>query len=443
MATIFSGNSRYATDFQQVIDRAVAIASLPLAQLQTQRETLSGQETAWTSLNSRFTALQTSLERIATSMGGASYAASVANPQVLTARLGTQPSEGNYTIEVVSSGRRTSTFSAEGLPRVTNPSTQSISSSGNFSLVVDGASYNIVTSDTSLSALAAQINSSNAPVVATIVNVGTSQDPDYRLAVQSTKLGDISISMTDGTTLLLNTLVQGYSAKYRINGYPNTPIESDTRTVSIGPGLDVDLLQAGTTEIEVQRSSSAIRDALSEFITSFNAIVDEVDTHRGQANGALAGQSLLSTITKTLRQIAGYSFNGAIDSLASIGITFDQFGKLSLDATTFDHATAGKVPELMSFLGSEDSGGLLKLAGDLIKGLQDSGDGELANAITLAKAQVKSQDELIAANQERVQLLRDNLLQKMGIADALIATLEQQVSYMNGLFEAMKAQRDA
>lgn len=440
MATIFSGNSRYASDFQQVIDRAVSIASLPLSQLQRQRETLNGQATAWNSLDSRFTALESSLSRIVSAMGGSSYSASVSNSQTVAARLGPQPTEANYSIEVVTTGRRTSTFSDDALPKVTNPSTQSISGSSNFALVVAGTSYSISPSDTSLAALAAEINNSGAPVVATIINVGTNQSPDYRLAVQSNKLGNISISMSDGTQLMLNTLTQGYAASYRVNGYPATPIESDSRSVSIGPGLDVDLLQAGTVEVDVKRTSTSIRDALSEFVTAFNAIVDEVDKHRGKGSGALGGQSALGTLSKTLREIAGYTGSGEFTSLASIGISLNQAGKLTFDTAEFDHASTGRVNELMQFLGAPDSGGLLKAADDLVQGLQDSEDGELAGVIRLATRQVATQDELIASNEERVQLMRENLLQKMGQADALIATLEQQVNYMNGLFESMRGQ---
>ncbi len=36
-STLFSGTSRYSADFVQVIERSVAIASLPLTQMQQQR----------------------------------------------------------------------------------------------------------------------------------------------------------------------------------------------------------------------------------------------------------------------------------------------------------------------------------------------------------------------------------------------------------------------
>jgi hypothetical protein len=63
-SAIFSGNSRFASDLGQVIDRAVAIASLPLRQLQQQRAATASQQTAITSLASKFSALRSSLDAV-------------------------------------------------------------------------------------------------------------------------------------------------------------------------------------------------------------------------------------------------------------------------------------------------------------------------------------------------------------------------------------------
>jgi flagellar capping protein FliD len=46
-------------------------------------------------------------------------------------------------------------------------------------------------------------------------------------------------------------------------------------------------------------------------------------------------------------------------------------------------------------------------------------------------------EERIAAEQERIDQLRQNLEARMAAADALIASMEQQAKYFQGLFESM------
>jgi hypothetical protein len=53
------------------------------------------------------------------------------------------------------------------------------------------------------------------------------------------------------------------------------------------------------------------------------------------------------------------------------------------------------------------------------------------------------QDARIAAEQERVDQTRARIEAQIAAADALIATMEQQVNYFNGLFEAMRAANQA
>ena len=54
VSTIFSGNSRFANDFQAIINRSVAIASLPLTQMNTVKSTLTAQAAALDELEAKF-----------------------------------------------------------------------------------------------------------------------------------------------------------------------------------------------------------------------------------------------------------------------------------------------------------------------------------------------------------------------------------------------------
>ena len=124
--------------------------------------------------------------------------------------------------------------------------------------------------------------------------------------------------MNDGTSDLLDTLSTGAKATYRVNGL-STLIESDSRTITLAPGVSADLLQttaAGPVTITVGRNTDSIQSGITAFVTAYNAAVDGIDAQRGAAAGALSGQSVLGSLSGILRQVtqynAGYRFGHSI-----------------------------------------------------------------------------------------------------------------------------------
>ena len=442
--TIFSGTSRYSSDFQAVIDRSVSIASLPITQLNSQKSTLTDQSTALSSLDTKFTALQSAFESLQKGAGPSGYSAATDDSSVASARVSGTALAGSYEVEVVGLGSYSLAMSTDGLKKVSDPSTQSLTTSSSLTLTVDGTSYNIAPASNTLNDLAAAINNSGAGVHATMVNLGSNASPDYRLSVQGDKLAGTTIQLNDGTNNLLESLATGSAATYRVNGQPSTAISSDSRNVTLAPGLSLTLLSAGETSVTVARDTSSVANALSSFVTAYNAIVDELDTHRVQNTGALNGQSIVSTLSQSLQQMITYSSGSSgVTSLASLGITLDQTGKLAFDQTTFDSVASDNPDAVASFLGDSSTGGFLKQVSGTLDGIENSTSGVLEVALNSVKNEITDTDTRISDNQDRVNLMKDTLEAKMAAADALIASMEQQVSFMTGLFAAMKANQGA
>src|SRR5664279_3240304 len=118
---IFTGSSTFATDFQSVITRAVAIASLPLNQYQNQKTDMTAQNTALSGLDTKFAALQTAIQNLDTATGPASYAATSSDSTAVQTTVGSGAMAGTYTVDVVSLGSATSTVSSDTLPTVSDP----------------------------------------------------------------------------------------------------------------------------------------------------------------------------------------------------------------------------------------------------------------------------------------------------------------------------------
>lgn len=431
--TLFAGNSRYANDFQQVIERAVSIASLPLSILQSGLSNLQDQSTGLTSLNTKLASLQTAIQGIETSMGGASYSASVSDSAV-SASVAAGVLPATYTIEVTNLGSYNNTMSADSAQKVKDPAHESISASTNFTLSAGGKTYTFSASN--LNEMVSRINDSGLDVQASIVNVGSAADPDYKLSVQGTKLDSLEISLTDGNELL-NTLSAGAQAAYKLNGYA-TESTSDSRTVEISPGLTVTLVQksaAGSpSSVTVSRKTDSVKNALSSFVTAYNAAVDEVDKNRGQGGGVLAGQSIVYIAGQVLSDLQGYTpaSGSPFTSLADLGLTTDQSGHLSFDTSAFDKAAAGRTGDVMTFLGAFE-----KSASGTLDSLEDPDGGQMQNALSAVNAQIVSTNERISDQQDRIDQLRLDLNSRMAAADALIASLEQQALYMTNLIQSM------
>jgi flagellar hook-associated protein 2 len=432
----FVGGSSFASDFQQVIDRAVAIAALPLSQMQSQRSVLSSKATSLDSITESFTDLTTAITSITTTITSESHVATVGDETIARAHLNGSVLAADYSLSVLDLGARTLTLSPTGLPAVADPFSESISAATDFTLTVDGVDYTVTPATGSLFDLAAAINKSGAGVQATVVNLGGSGGADYRLSIQSEKFAAATIQLNDGAQDLLQTLATGAPVVYTVNGVPAGGISADSRTITLSPGVTVDLLKTGATSVSIEKTTSSIADALENFVTAYNATVSKLDLHRGDGGGSLSGQFIVSTLGRSLGGSITYTASaGNIRSLADLGITLDDTGRLSLDRTALE---AKPVDDVLAFLGDE-SGGFLKSASDVMNTVQDPESGLLTVEKDSLDRQIQRQDKLIASNAERINTLEQNLSARMAAADAVIAVLEQQAAGIKTLFESMRA----
>lgn len=432
----FNGTSQYAGDLQQAINQAVAVASIPLTQLQDNVSTLQSESSELTTLQNDFTGLQTAVQQLSSGTGNGALSATASDTNVASVSVDTSlaSTPGTYSLNVISVGSPTTTLSNNGLPAVTDPNQTSISSSGTFTLTVGSNNYTITPSSDTLNALAQAINSGNYGVSASIVDIGSSSSPDYRLTLQSTTLGNETIQLNDGTQNLLSVLSSGSPAQYQVDGQPSTPISSDTSTVTLAPGVTADLLEAGQTTVTVAPDSSAAANALSAFATAYNSTLADLTTNHGTNGGALTGQSIVLQLQQSLSSLIQYTGGSGGVNLADLGLTFNSQGQLTFDQSTFDNTEATDPQGVSNFLGSATSGGFLENATNILNGLEDTNTGLFVQTQNSYQQQINSDNSQITDTQTRITTMQNNLTEQMAQADSTIASLESQVSYFTTLF---------
>ena len=438
-APTFAGGSTYSAQLQQVITHAVAIASLPATQLQAQQASLQGEQNELQSLNSSFATIQSAISSLGSATGLGSFAADVSDPSVATASISTGVLAGSYSLNVIGIGSHTNTVSSQGLHVVTDPSSSNIDSSSTYTLTVNGTSFAISNANGSLNGLAQAITDSPANVQASVVNLGSSSAPDYRLSIQGLDYAPDSIQLSNGTRDLLTTLSSGTNVTYQVNGQPDVPISSSSRSVILSTGLTVQLSKIGTTEVTVAQSSTNVANALSAFATGYNSIVAALAHNRGQNGGALSGQSIVYQLQDRLRDLVGFSSSsGSIHSLSDLGLSFDSTGNLQFDLNAFQATAATEPNDLLNFIGTTTSGGFLQAANDMLSATTDPLTGILTQASSSVTSELSDIGGRINDEQDRVAQLQKKLTDQMATVDATISSLEQRLTEVTSLFDQMQ-----
>ena len=433
----FNGTSQYAADLQQAITHAVAVASIPLTELQDNVTLLTAESSELGTLQGDFTGIQTSIQQLNSATGASALTGTVADNTIASVSVDStsQVLPGTYSLNVISAGSPTSAISTGG-STVTDPSQGSISSSSSFTLTVGTSTYTITPAADTLNSLASAINSANAGVTATIVNLGAPSSPDYRLTLQTSALANETVQLDDGSGPLLSQLAAGAPAQYQVDGQPSTPISSNSATVTLAPGVTADLLQAGQTTVTVAPDSTAAENALSAFATAYNSTLAELNNNHGTGGGVLTGEPVILQLEQSLNELTQYSGGtGSVQSLADLGLTFNDQGQLSFDQTVFENAAATDPTDVANFLGSATGGGFLQNATNVLNGLESTSNGVFTQMQSSYQTQVNTDNNEITDTQNRITTMQNNLTAQMSQADTLIASLESQDSYYTALFK--------
>jgi flagellar hook-associated protein 2 len=442
----FSGTSTFASQLQTVITRSVAIASMPITQLQNDESTLTSQQSELQSLGTDFTNLQSAFSAVDSAASSGSMAATVDATTVASAAVSTGALAGTYSVDISSMGSLATALSNPSLPKVSDPTVGNISTSSAFTLTVNGNNYTLKPTANNLNGLVNAINSSGANVQATVVNVGGSTSPNYELSVQGTQYAPTTIQLNDGTQNLMSTLTNGAYVAYTVNGEPaTTPATSTSRTLDISTGLTVTALATGTANVTVAQNIGGVSSALSSLVTSFNAAQTELTNNRGQNGGALSGDSIVGQLSNLLQSLGNYSTGtGNINSLAAVGLSYNQNGQLQFDQSTFDAAASSSPSDVMNFLGSEgDVTGFLGAASQAMTQAVDPTSGIIATEINAVGSSVNHITAQISNDQDRVNQLQTSLTAQMASADAAIASLQSQETQITDLFAAETTESQA
>jgi flagellar hook-associated protein 2 len=421
-------------DSSALISGLVSISRQPITRLAATQTTLNTQAARVDDLSTKVSALRTAARALDSSEDVLATKASSADASVVGVTVGIGAVAGTYDLHVTSLAKSTRAYSDP----VAAKNQTGLFGSGTLSLTIGGTTTDVaVTGTDTLASVAGKINDAGIGATASLFYSGGS----WRLSVTGTETGAakaVTFAESGGLTLGLskpaNLFQPAADAVFQVDGFGVTSA-SNTVTTAIN-GVTLDLVSASvgttTTAVSVERDPKALETKVTAFVTAYNAVMAAIDAEAPKNGtvkaGALAGDAAYRNVQSGLRALVGKSITGLTGdytSLASIGISLDRMGTMSVDTAKLSTAAA-KNPTGVSNVFAAQTGatGVMRSLGTLMDGYLTSGTGVLS-------AKAKSLRERATALNSRLDGMELRLTKYEEMLKKQFAALESLISGMN------------
>ena len=437
LASNLTSGTTAGFDVPTIVDEVLASQSQEETQWQNQETTFNNQATALQQLSTQLQTLLTDANDLTDPLGSlAAMTASVSNPNVLSATAGSGAAIGSHSITVSSLATTSSYYSDELATSSTTFGT------GSFTLQVgSGAATTITVDDTNdtLSGLAAAINNQNLGLTA---NVVTDAGGARLTLVSNTSGAAGNIAISNNTTgLSFNLGSKGVDASLTVDGIP---IDSSSNTVTSAiPGVTLNLLGLASSPVtlEVSPDTSQAATAINNFVSDYNTVISSINsqftynTTTGTA-GALLGDSAAELVQSTLLSdvAASVTGNGAISSLASLGITMNNDGTLTVDSSQLTNALASNSQAVQNFFQTATTGFAQQFSSDLTN-LTDPTKGAIAvdlnginSSVSSLQSEISDFQANLATEQQTLTTYYSNINATLQELPSLLDSINSQLS---------------
>jgi len=381
MASISTAGIGSGIDIPGLVGSLIEAERTPVeTRLDKQEVELQAKLSAYGSLKSALSSFQGSLSSLKFASTFSDVTTESSDEDTVTVSGSSIAKPGNYSLEIdnlaqshsLSSKSFTETSSPVGTGTLTFQFGHFDTDSNSFISNPDESTKTITidNDDNSLQGIRDAVNAAEMGVTASLVNDGSG----FKLLFTSDETGEengIKISVTD-TSDSSDTDENGLSqlafdpspanttnshmtenlaakdAKFTLNGLAITSASNKVNSAISGVTftLKATTKEGSPTNVTIARDDAKITEGINGFVEKFNELVDTLkqlssyDSANNQA-GPLLGDSAVRSVESQLRKMIGASsvgVDGNISSMATVGITTDRAGKLSLDSSKLQDA---------------------------------------------------------------------------------------------------------
>ncbi len=411
-------------DTQGIIEKLMELERQPITLLEQREDAFKVKLSAYGEVKSALSAFQSAINDLRYPSNFAASSSTSSNEDILTVTSSGFATLGNHSIIVSALAQAHSVRSAAFTASTDVVGTGTITIQVGTNDAVDVA---IDSDHETLSGIAQAINSADAGVSASVLDDGSGNVYLTMTSEESGLDNTINVSITNGATGQLDglyesgTMVTTRSAANSILTVDGINVARSTNSIGdLISGVAVNLHKADNMEtvaVDVTRDTDTIKGKISAFVDAYNKLVDEISSKQAYggkegSSGALIGDSTLRSITRSLPNILGQQVGGTqngADTLNSIGISIDRYGKMQMDDDEVTDALATNISDVTTIFtaDTETDQGISTALSDYLDVVMNSTDG------------------IISAKEDGLQSSIDDLKDKKDVMETRISKREE------------------
>ena len=438
MSSPITMSSFNGIDFNSILNLTMQQEQVPRDNLATQQSALKDKNTAFATLATKVSALQSAADDLTTASTIAGRVATSSDATTVEASSSTSAVAGSFDITVT----KLASVQVTAATTQQADSDQTIVANGG-TLTIGSTTVDLTDKSVTLQGLADAINGTTGiGVTATVISPDTGK---YELVLTGNESGaangfTITNNMTlddeDSLIAFGGNAQTASDAQLTVNGIS---IKSASNSVSGAiPGTTLDLHQktaaGASVTVTISKSSSTAQTNVQKFVDTYNDLVTFIQAQGTDIN-SLGRDPLLRSMWSQLRNTINtqYTVAGSKSSLAAIGVGFDTTGRLTLNSATLSDAMDSSESAVLNlFAGSGSMAGAFSTISSLLDRYVGSGGLIGANEDRLT-AQIASMDNQLANMDARLAQERASLQQEYTATDTLMTQLNSQSSTISNL----------
>ncbi len=431
-------------DTTSIIEAYVAVAGASTDTLREQQSDLETRRSLLQSFNSLLEDIQTSVADYDEAADLRLVTASSSDEEVLTVSAATGGQPGTFDIEVVQLAR-----SEMEVGNGFDSSSDDVFTGGSLSISVAGAApptqidIDAASGTTSLDGLASYISENIDGVQAYVLDDGADSG-NYHLVVTSQETGssqtiDIDTTLVQGDALTFTEQIAAQDAELSIAGLA---VYSETNTFEdVIPGLTFEAKSEGDAVVTVAPDTEGVIESVQTFVDAYNQAMSFIDTYTGMSAddqvSALASESSVLRQVQTALQssMSGLYVAGDLQGASMLGFSTEQDGSLALDTDKLTAALSDHGEDALQILAGED--GIFAALDGRLDVIVDPDEGTIALRTESLDDQIETFEDMIAADEARLETYEDTLRQQFTNLEMTLAELQSMSSFVTALFSSM------
>jgi flagellar hook-associated protein 2 len=452
--TVSVGGLASGLDTQSIITQLMQLAKQPVTLLQNREQAFQVKLSAYGSVKSALSDFQSAVDNLS---GVGSFAATTStssNENIMTVSSSGTAALGSHSVVVSALAKAQSVRSAAFTASTDVVGTGTLSIQVGTGTAVD---VTIDSSNDTLAGIATAINSANAGVTAGVLDDGNG---NFYLTMSSKTAGTantISVTITNGGSGQLSSLYdtgafvttqQAANSQLTVDGIS---VQRSSNTIGdLISGVTLTLKKPDSTEtvgVDISQDNETLKGKITAFVDAYNKLTDELSKEQaygGQngTSGPLIGDSTLRSITQGLENLLGGQVSGGqagYDTLYSVGISLDRYGKLQVDDSKLTDTLTNHFSDVKTIFSAATgtSQGIATSVSDYLKTVLDPVSGMITTKESSLQSTITDLQDQQTRMQTRIDKQQEILQNQFNALEQLISSYQATGNYLTQQIDSL------